>query len=1541
MRRLPSSQSPTRPVCHATGRRQHATGSLSLPHATQPRGARNARPAASSASIDIRAAAHQHQAKVFDAQMERGNKILPSSHPCHVALSAAVNRAAEELGLKGSPISLTIFESYPRIDLDEATSLDLEPYLPQAFINPVTRRIYLNTQLLEALDHKPELIHPVLYHELAHLIFAGSTKQRIASWVNNPFGDRLQSYEIEYHCDRVATLLSSLFGEPPQGMGNALRKLMEYEDLVIGRSDYRDEERAGILSDLRDVPLLSTHPSTLRRCRANEVLTNKLPRSAASPPPALPAPQPADLLLPRSFPEDLEPLIVQKDLKLMAPGALPRQREEILGHYATAFAPGLSEPDEDLAPPLAIRDLLDGNPSSEQIADWHAASALYFGFHEEEFLQEWLDEISGCSLEESAALLRGMDPGRYLPEHRLPATDELMQEPLYLFTTGAIVNHYIALRLAESASPAAIFSELVGMARETELSFGGSPIFLTSELSSLAHALATSPDESEHQLLVSLVDSLPSLRLGLTDGAALAENPSPSSYSPSPVRAAIDRLSQAPAGPRRESTLLRELQHHALARALEQKASDLLAPVLIRRIPGGSVAVMETSPFSGEAPFILISFGDQPLSADDQALIRQRLTQLVERENRKVVARFSLNPADTPPVDHERMEKLLQEAVSLSEALLEHPAPTEAVTRRFFQEQLPALWSQHDLNDTDQLLDGGRSLLWSRNAIYLPLSDMLSDAIKCRGEDAARREFVGQGRESYESSRCLHLEALSLPHVLAQLLWNDLHAASYASLPEGLEKAQELLKLRPFKSAARDLMLCEALSLGKLSYLDDIRHLQPRIMREESTDVLTLVRDAFMNEGLAQTAEARLFQLHGAAESALMAHPDIARTLLRALKPQPEELQRLAAQEPRLRAILGSFSAASRERDRHLRPFVDGANSIALKEALGALLADPSASQVRGDVEFESRVKLDSVFQLVRLYTPYDKAQALLYFMGEERFSSPAKAWFNGSQADNISDYCNPSRLITSKSPVSTPDCLIRAQKRFGIAISTVEGLQSGLLNERTITDFFAEALSGEKGIYSDERARDAFFKAAGAAIVQNAFGASRLPKTKLAELSAFVATAFAACPERRLPMVLLKVWEASRGSSSDVPTLTASILASMGPAFVKFGQKLATLNVPPEYKRAFRSLSSENRECDSTLFYHTIRSIYGSHAFDNSCSGRKIAEGSMAATFECRVPGAAAASVVKLIHPFIHDEIETDCAFVATLVRHINTARPFGQLALPPNTADVIRQQLRGQTDTDREVANTALLRSVVSSGRGGVLFRVPEVTHALTRPGAIVTPLLPGYELDSPEIAKHGLDSGAIRRSVGLEVLRMMLVEEAYQSDVNLGNFGVLYDPATGRPALQRGMPTVVWYDAGAVEPISKADQKLLLQAIRAAFLEPARVPQLLATMLKAGPGTAGRAEQACRAFQERLAASPAALTLEGVRDTVNSFFDLVSAQGLEIEERWLVLANTLSMAAPLLEGVSSEEIMPVVIDALKRHKMLSITDTIAHSVSKWLGL
>ena len=940
----------------------------------------------------------------------------------------------------------------------------------------------------------------------------------------------------------------------------------------------------------------------------------------------------------------------------------------------------------------------------------------------------------------------------------------------------------------------------------------------------------------------------------------------------------------------------------------------------------------------------MIEMGDAPISEENLSAIKSAVhSRFTDQFQAKSLSKDISRSLD----------QMLESISQSSRKLLQLPAPSRDELDTFVTNELGQLYTK-ERTTTAEIGRLGRSLSETQlREIFASTS--ITSQIRHLGEAETTAAWTGQGRMAYSKTSYTRAESSSFTIFQSVLLFNDLYRASFDSMPTGVEKADFLLSTFPIKALERDQMLCAALGYPELLCFNDMKSVELRLATESDPRVLHTLREGLNNQALAQIAEVRLFELYHNDHSGFLSHPTILALRPIIMERLPSIAQDVVAKNEGLLALLSAFTNPSRERDKHLRTFIDQANSQALKEALGTLLVDPIATHVTPDLGSRSRISTDSLFALIDELSPYDKAQALLYFMGYRNFESPTATWLLGGYRAETS-IADLSQELTLKAPkgkfftqdwrgtktayqFELPDCLVRAQKALGISISTAENLQSSLLNERTITDFLTTALYGETGIVSDAKVRKEFFKLAGASLIRTSEHLRKVPLEQRKAIAAFVAYAFEKCPRDKLPVVIMRVWEATKGEAEQLPEILAGILSGLGPAFVKFGQKLATLHIPQEYRRAFRQLSSNNKEIDSTLFQNNTEAIFGRPIFDAVISGRKLGEGSMAATFLAVPVGEQEPKAIKIIHPYIQSEIDQDCGYISELISYLNKHKPFGSLTLPRNTAAVIGQQLRDQINTTREADGNRALASDLIARTPVARFKVAKLDERFSAKGVLAAEFLPGYELDSPAIDAQGHSALALRNEVGLEALRLLLMGSVYQSDVNLGNFGVVYNPSNGNIESRNGLPTVVWYDTGAVEPIAEADQRLLLSIIKCAATNRGALPTELSKLVKDSEEKNSALERICTELASEWR-DATAFTPAIIKERFESFFDKVCDAGLEIEDRWLVIANTISMAAPLLEGVSPGRLQQLLVESLKHHKMLSLAERAWLKGQAWLS-
>ena len=1506
-------------------------------------------------ALEILRERHTHGAASFDAMMRESHRIVPANHPTYQHLQSNLEQAAEMLGLEGSQVKLVIFARYPQQRL-ETISMDpshVKAYLPEAFVNPVTGTVYLNTALLEALKYDPQQINAVMYHELAHLVLTRGIMKELAHSVTDPLGMSLRDYDVEYHCDRVAALVSSKRGEDPRSIGKALEAIEAAESEILSRTRLNVSKTPTV-----ELPLLSSHPATPRRIRANERLSHQLP-----------VPPIGATSMPPLDPIDTKPLPITR------PYGRLHQIDNEFGNTADALATGerfrrdsrplnkalrsadyrawcepLGQPRDSEILPCTIQELLE-DPSTNRVSDWLRELTELADLRTEtlgDVIDEYLVELESVSLEDVTTLLERIHPSRIIDNYDEPNLVYIQDSPLP-FCLSPLLNRYLQLQSEQGASSLDSLKALVQMGRQQELAFGTSFIFAAREVEALAQDICRNGTESEREELAGLIskNSTLSEALVFASKAPRSATTSDQSQTRELLKTLLEKYS-----PFKVENKDNKLSNYAMCVDIIPLHRDdaIEQPTVLRRVPGAEFAIEVLRRPGGALPIMMIRIGDSPLSDKNIESIREAfLSRFTDQFQIKLHSKDIARSLD----------KTLETVAAEAPRLLALPIPTRDEIDTFMTTELAAEYAEN-VTTTSEIKRAGRELYQNQiRDVFMATS--IERQIIDIGDDETTLEWIGPERSTYSTTSYARAESSSFELFQAVLLFNDLHRSSFDAMPPGASKAEFLLSKLPLKVLERDQLLCEALEYPALHCLNDMTMVEARIAAEANIQVLHILREGLKNQGLAQLAEARLYELCVQDRASFLAHPSIIALRPVILGGLPDDVQALGAHDEKLLAILSAFTQPSRQRDTYLTEFVDQANSRSLKEGLGALLVDPIVSHVSPNIDRGSRVSLDTVLSLLPHLSPYDKAQALLYFMGARHFESPTATWLLDGH-DTKTTIASLQEELTLRAPkgkfiygewasrlgesrerirhtFELPDCLVRAQRVFGISVTTAENLQSSILNERGITDLLTTTLYGDSGIVHDDKVSKEFFLLAGRTLVQTSERLQTLDADQQKALAKFVAFAFEQCPQEKLPTVIMRVWEATKGDAEQLPSVLASILTGLGPAFVKFGQKLATLNIDADYKKACRQLSSENKEVDSTLFYHNTEALFGRPTFDPERSGRKLGEGSMAATFKALFEGESEPMAIKMIQPSIEREIESDCAYIHKLVEYINTHKPFGSLTLPKNTANVIRYQLQQQVDTEREIANSKALASSLRSTLPEVNFRVAKIHERLSPRGVIAAEFLPGYELDKPEITSQGYSSAAIRNEVGLETLRLLLTARVYQSDVNLGNFGVLKDPASGKILPEDGRPTVVWYDAGAVEEISAKDQKLLLTIIKSAMTSPSSLPRELSKLVKnveEGDATLAHiCEDLTKEWAGRGSFAPSL-----IKERFERFFDKVGEAGLEIEERWLIVANTISMAAPLLEDVSSDRLRDLVVDALKHHKMLSVAERAALAARSWFS-
>ncbi|MCE2929627.1 MAG: AarF/UbiB family protein, partial [Candidatus Caenarcaniphilales bacterium] len=840
-------------------------------------------------------------------------------------------------------------------------------------------------------------------------------------------------------------------------------------------------------------------------------------------------------------------------------------------------------------------------------------------------------------------------------------------------------------------------------------------------------------------------------------------------------------------------------------------------------------------------------------------------------------------------------------------------------------------------NLTQKVSELRKASLESSRDKLLGLSEV--DYIIIHGQEEFEREFLFEGRNNFTARAYAEFEQSN--YTLTQLwhMWNQVFAAEFDAKAIGQEKLDFLLSTFTTKTFSRDQKIVEAIGYPKLNSWQDIVKVKEQISQESNIGLLFKLRDTLLNPILVNHLQRVIDK--NVSNDLLNKLEDTAEiAAINSLDPS------LLRDNPKLKKILLVYNTKSPFRDALIKPFIDAQNSQTLKLALSSLSTEPSQIDINNDKTGLQALESETILDVLSQFRETDKAEVLLYFLGKRSFDT--RLLTPDQEITSINDFTNPD--IFSQATVDSqdnlqaqnvlrrrhfpkelfcmPDALVRLLKMVGMDAQTMQDTMDSVSSDREQIEALDEILNGSNGILSKEKVKNYFFKNAASTIVNSAkiqFSSSINKET----LARFLEFALSNCPREKLAVLFKNMWALTKTQNLTIEKLTAELLQSLGPAFIKFGQKLATMDLPESFKEELRKLSSQNTIADTSFFYHHLNSaLKAANRFDPNHSGKKIGEGSMAATYQAQLAASNPLDMssdqshlqraVKIIHPFIRDDIEMDIEFIRKLITFINdNSSDFGGLKIPANTADVIKARLMVQSDPQEEILRATLLKSNLSKSLLDVSFEAIEIDRENSAGLVIASKFKPGLELDKitdPEISKQS------RNAVGLEILRQILQGDAYQSDPNLGNFGYIAD---------KKKPKVFWYDSGSVEKIEKEDQKTLLKLIKAiATKKQDDISTLLLSLLKNSP----------EAFKSSIQSWIKTIkpnekdAFANIKNIFESFVDLVARNNLELEDKWVSLADTLGYLRPLMEGIEPKLVTGLVKDSLKRADLLTTAEKIA---------
>lgn len=1535
-------------------------------------------------------------AKQFDASFFNDNNFLAEDHPCKQELDQVLHGLLNLVGLEPGSVTVHVFDQRGFIgevglSIDKSNRLEYKEF-PTAMINPVTGNMFISRALLDALDYDMGEVRAVMAHELAHFLFKHHCE---LDQSNNfdPIGDHIGNFAEEYSCDRLASFLSSLSGDKPTAIADALSKIEQQCQRIMDRLYGKDSGDENL--ELYQISLLSSHPHSKRRIRSCQQLARQMQQTNSQA---------------RTLTQ-----IQEDDISSQWTGANnSTTRSSALAGSRTCLRIGITVNDPLRAAKLTcLSEALNDSESlretvleffpqyckiqNEQnlfgvvVSKLHLNTQALNALSDKEFKQfiQALEEQADLKLTDTDHLEDGVlekSLGEQITDlEEAQASDSQIEELInnwfqaavlscndagymealdcfqedfknlsldqiklvfskintrYLIDTDQAVglvadsmayqalSHLLASTWLEAAQAAgqselAILQEMVELANSNLLRYGSSVLHHSPSFVKLLSSCFETGSTETKKSIIGLMNQnflVTNDLMPIYFFANLGDN---NIYKTMEEFAKENNLDHRNFG-RDRVKLASKLETEIAARSRLKEITLTRVPeikVILEKSTGVETSLEQRSNPNSVIPSFHICYSDE-LSPEFLAEAKDKITALA-LEAMKTSA--SHNPGDLATEFPAYMAKEFNEAWDQKfidkayKNLQAQKLQTQDELRQFMYEL------QDDTSLTGQLAKLRGSSLEA--ILNLGLSASAEDYIILHGSDQFREEFYRLGRDNIEMTGYTQAETMVFSFSQLWNIWHEGFAEEYSELEAGIEKLKFLVTSQPIACLSRDQRMIEALGLSPITILDDTKTSQEEIKTLTDIETLFTLRDSFYNKILTQTCEARIYEFY------LQQEPDpnritTTKTILKNIT-DPD-----LRNDKELERILVSYSSPSYHKNELLRPFIDKANSKNDKDLLSSFLTEPSVVDRNMTHSPQATTIEESLLDLVANTRDLDKADFLLYLLGQRDFvSDDPEAKLNHGELDTETgelQYPDGTIFVAGsyrggeQLHYQQPDVVIKISKALGIKAETLLSMEQATSSKRQRMEVLEIALNGQRGISQNPELKNQFLDKVANRLVET--NQSLAPEQKQA-MREFLAFALKNCPEEKISNIFFNLWNISSQESVDMPTLLAQFMQSSGPAFIKFGQKLATMNIPAEYKSAFRTLSSENTVSDTNLFYHHLDAEYRETGspFDPSASGQKLGEGSMATTYRAKLNPSQASlhsqgledqRAIKIIHPFIRPEINMDIDYIGKLIDYINQhSADFNGLKIPSNTAEILRAQLMAQSDPSEEIYKAELLANELLVQVKDGLQHIPiTIDKDLSRGNLLVSKLKPGYELDSPLLEDQlgSQEANALRNKVGLRVLRQILVGSCYQSDVNLGNFGVVHDEA-GQILKQKSKPIVVWYDSGAVETISANEQKTLVNLIMA-FNKVAGKDKELATILSS---MVKLEADEIDSFQTKVtdwldASSIETEGLDQIKEQFEGFVDFVAQEGKEVSENWITIANTIAMLAPLMTPPkdSSEE-------------------------------
>ena len=255
------------------------------------------------------------------------------------------------------------------------------------------------------------------------------------------------------------------------------------------------------------------------------------------------------------------------------------------------------------------------------------------------------------------------------------------------------------------------------------------------------------------------------------------------------------------------------------------------------------------------------------------------------------------------------------------------------------------------------------------------------------------------------------------------------------------------------------------------------------------------------------------------------------------------------------------------------------------------------------------------------------------------------------------------------------------------------------------------------------------------------------------------------------------------------LPERARLALEALGPAFVKFGQVLASRvdMLGPEWIASFDRLHDRATPVDFAALEAQLAEDLGgpvSAAFA-SFDTRPAAAGSIAQVHRAMLADGTPVAV-KIRRPGVGGAIEADLVLLETLAAWWEDQQPAARRYQPVELVRQLRKSLAREVDFAAEARNQ---QRFAESFRGDPGIVVPQVRPEFTRASLLVMDWVDGLPgSDMAAIEKSGLDRAQLAARGADCVLRMVLVDGLFHADPHPGN--VFFLPGNRLALIDFGM-------------------------------------------------------------------------------------------------------------------------------------------------------